>query len=261
MKSSARPAAVAGLFYPGTEQDCRRQVEQLLQHGAAPALPGLRGLIVPHAGYVYSGAVAACAYNALAGSGRSDRLVAILGPNHRVPVRGMALDSHSHFSTPLGDVALDRDLIAELQQWPDVEIYDAAHRDEHCIEVQLPFLQCVLGDFTLVPVLVGQASAVAVAAVIERLYQAGALVLISSDLSHFLSYNEACNVDGITAQAIDQLASDLQPQQACGSAAINGMNTFARQQGWQVQQLMRNNSGDSAGDKARVVGYGAYAYV
>jgi hypothetical protein len=261
MKSSYRPAAVAGLFYPDQEGDCRRQVEQLLSSSRQPALTSVKGLIVPHAGYIYSGAVAAAAYRALGAAAGSEPLIAVLGPNHRLPLRGMALDSHSHFMTPLGPVALRTEIVSELQQLSGVDYNDAVHRDEHCIEVQLPFLQTLFDSFSLVPVLVGQAEVAWVADLISTLQAYGALVLISSDLSHFLSYEDARLVDARTSEAITLLASDIQAQQACGCGAINAMNTFARRQGWRAELLQRNNSGDTAGDASRVVGYGAYAYL
>lgn len=261
MKSSVRPAAVAGLFYPDNESECRRQVEHLLSSSRQPALASVNGLIVPHAGYIYSGTVAAAAYRALGAAADSEPLIAVLGPNHRLPLRGMALDSHSHFTTPLGPVALHTGIVAECQQLPGVDYNDAVHRDEHCIEVQLPFLQTLFDSFSLVPVLVGQGDPQPVANLIGALQAYGALILISSDLSHFLPYEDARHMDAATSEAISRLASDIQPQQACGCGAINAMNTFARRQGWRAQLLASNNSGDTGADASRVVGYGAYAYL
>jgi hypothetical protein len=252
---------VAGLFYPDEEPDCRRQVERLLSSTRQQALASVKGLIVPHAGYSYSGAVAAAAYRSLGVAADSDPLIAILGPNHRLPLRGMALDSHSHFATPLGPVTLCTEIVAELQQLPGADYNDAVHREEHCIEVQLPFLQTLFHSFSLVPVLVGQGEPERVAELVGALQAYGALVLISSDLSHFLPYDDARLVDASTSEAIIRLDSNLQPQQACGYGAINAMNTFARRQGWRTELLARNNSGDTGGDNSRVVGYGAYAYL
>jgi len=260
MNSSYRHAAVAGLFYPHDESACRQRVLQLLGDSPHSAVSAINGLIVPHAGYDYSGVVAAAAYRALAATTAGHPLIAILGPNHRLPLAGIALDSHSHFMTPLGPVPLCLDTSADLQQLPGVDYNDAVHRDEHCIEVQLPFLQVLFDSFTLVPVVVGQADAAAVSVVVDFLQCRGALVLISSDLSHFLNYEQACELDAATAQAITRLACDIESRQACGCHAINGFNSFAANQGWKVQQLARNNSGDTAGDRTRVVGYGAYAY-
>ena len=260
MNSSYRRAAVAGIFYPRDETACRQRVLQLLGDSQQLTLPTINSLIVPHAGYDYSGSVAAVAFRALAATATGQPLIAILGPNHRLPLAGMALDSHSHFITPLGAVPLCLDTIAGLQRLPGVEYNDAVHRDEHCIEVQLPFLQMLFDRFTLVPLVVGQVDAAAVSAVIGFLQRRGALVLISSDLSHFLDYEQACELDAATSSAIARLDINIEPRQACGCHAINGINNFASSQGWKVQQLARNNSGDSAGDKTRVVGYGAYAY-
>lgn len=260
MNSSYRPAAVAGLFYPQSEQACRQQLGQLLSDSQQVVLPAIKGLIVPHAGYDYSGPVAAAAYRSLGASPADKPLIAVLGPNHRLPLMGMALDSHSHFMTPLGPVPLCLDTIAGLRRLQGVDYNDAVHREEHCIEVQLPFLQILFDSFTLVPIVVGQGDVLQVAAVIDFLQRRGALVVVSSDLSHFLSYQQACTVDAKTCTGITRLATDIHPQQACGCHAINGLNSSAKSQGWQAQLLARNNSGDTAGDKARVVGYGAYAY-
>lgn len=260
MISSHRAAAVAGQFYPGEESACRRQLAQLMGEAGQSELPGLRGLVLPHAGYIYSGRVAATGVSAMPGDELAGRTIAVIGPNHRVPLRGMALDNHSHFTTPLGAVPVHRGLVDELATLAGVEVNNAAHEGEHCIEVQLPFLQYRLGDFTLLPVLVGQSPAGEVSALIDRLVESGAFILVSSDLSHFLAYSEARQLDAETSAAITGLATDIQPRQACGSGAINGLNAYARRHDWQARCLALENSGDSAGDKDRVVGYGAYAY-
>lgn len=259
MKSSHRPAAVAGLFYPEEPEVCRQQVKKLLEQANQAVIEDLQALISPHAGYIYSGAVAAAAFRAL--PARQPRQpVAIFGPNHRVPLRGMALDDHAAFETPLGAVPVATGLVAALAELEDVAVHNAAHAGEHCIEVQLPFLQACGEDFELIPVLVGDCQARTVAGVMQVLWEEGATILVSSDLSHFLPYDEANQLDRATSQAICAGNTVLEGQQACGCRAINGLNTLAAERGWQASLLALNNSGDSAGDKQRVVGYGAYAY-
>lgn len=259
MKSSHRPAAVAGLFYPEDESHCRQQVQQLLlQSGQRPIEP-LQALIAPHAGFIYSGPVAATAFRAIPQSWEG-RTIAIFGPNHRAPLQGMALDDHRFFSTPLGNVPVDIAALTTLGALADIAINNTAHAEEHCIEVQLPFLQCILGEFFLLPVLVGRCSTGVVVQAMEMLLEEGICILVSSDLSHYLGYDAAQERDANTSTAITALKANLRGEEACGSAAINGLNTLAIQHNWQATTLAMNNSGDTAGDKQGVVGYGAYAY-
>ena len=189
--SAVRPAAVAGMFYPGDARSLASEVDDLLgsvEH-AAPRLGYPKALIVPHAGYIYSGGVAARAYDELAAARRSVRRVVLLGPTHRVAVRGLAAPSVEAFATPLGAVRIDREAIASVRELPQVVINDAAHALEHSLEVQLPFLQAVLGDFALVPFAVGSAGVEQVAEVLERLWGGPeTLIVISTDLSHYHSY-------------------------------------------------------------------------
>lgn len=266
---AARHAAVAGLFYPAEAQALRCLVEQDLSHaatvdaGATGAHGSPKLLIVPHAGYVYSGAVAASAYALLQGHSahRIERVV-LLGPAHRLAVRGLAAPHAQAFETPLGTVPLDCAALHELDALAQVARSDAPHAQEHSLEVQLPFLQALLGDdFELVPLLVGCAGADAVSEVLEALWgDAGTLVVISSDLSHYLSYEHAQRVDRATAQRILDLDAGLSPHEACGSAAINGALLSAKRHGLTPRLLDLRNSGDTAGDRGRVVGYGAFAF-
>ena len=234
-------------------------VAELLEAAPEPSTdPG--ALIAPHAGYVYSGPVAASAYIQLQARRESTRRVLLLGPSHRVGFRGLAPSSARFYATPAGDIAVDTDACRALAELPQVGVLDAAHAEEHSLEVHLPFLRAVLDDFLLVPVVVGDASAEDVAEVIERLWtSAETLVVVSSDLSHYLDYESARRVDGETTRAIEALAHDLGPQQACGCRAINGLLKVAEDRALSVTTLDVRNSGDTAGDRARVVGYGAYA--
>jgi MEMO1 family protein len=259
---SLRPAAVAGMFYPGDAQVLSAEVDELLGgvEQAAPRLGWPKALIVPHAGYIYSGPVAARAYDEL-GPGRGIvRRVVMLGPVHRVPVRGLAVPTVDAFVTPLGTVPLDREAIAEAQALPQVVASDPAHAMEHALEVQLPFLQKVLGEFKLVPFAVGAANAAQVAEVLEKLWGgAETVVIISTDLSHYHAYDEARKIDRATVERIARFATDLHHEEACGATPLNGFLQLSKKKGLAVHLLAACNSGDTAGGKGQVVGYSAFA--
>jgi len=260
--STIRPAAVAGLFYPDNPIELKRTVADLLAHaGAGAARPAPKALIVPHAGYIYSGAVAASAYSALTDLRGRIRRVVLLGPTHRVPVRGLALPEAERFATPLGDVPLDCAGMQALAGLPQVVRSAAAHQMEHSLEVQLPFLQQVLGDFHLLPLAVGDASAAEVAEVLEQVWGGDeTLIVISSDLSHFLPDALARQVDGETVKAILALNPHLNHEQACGATPVNGLLLAAQRHGLHPVALDVRNSSDTAGDPERVVGYAAFAF-
>jgi len=227
-----RPPAVAGTFYPGDPATLARDVDDALAGARASIGRAPKALIVPHAGYVYSGAVAAKAYAALEPLRATIRRVVLLGPCHRVAVRGLALPSADAFDTPLGRVPVDREAVAALGAMPQVVVSGAAHAQEHSLEVQLPFLQRTLADFTLVPLAVGDASAGEVAEVLERLWGGPeTLIVISSDLSHFHRYDDASRIDRVTADAILALDPALDHEQACGATPIAGLLTVARRRG------------------------------
>ncbi|MBA3056851.1 MAG: AmmeMemoRadiSam system protein B [Gammaproteobacteria bacterium] len=261
---TVRPPAVAGAFYPGEASVLRHDVTALLGQArpeaeARTATP--KALIVPHAGYVYSGAIAAQAYARLAPLRTSIRRVILLGPVHRVPVRGLALPGVAAFDTPLGRIAIDQEAVAIIAHLPQVVVSRAAHAQEHSLEVQLPFLQVVLVDFKLVPLAVGDATPAQVAEVLEALWGGPeTLIVISSDLSHFLPYDSAQALDQGTVQNMMQLNSSITHHQACGAAPVNGLLQAARQHHLQPELLGLCNSGDTAGDKSRVVGYAALAF-
>ncbi len=257
---STRPAAVAGYFYEADSKRLQDHVHQLL--AAAPEQSGglPEGLIVPHAGYVYSGSTAASAFRCLANDPDQVQRILLLGPAHRVYVAGMAIPSVDRFATPLGEIELDRDGLDQIRQLPGVEVSDEAHRDEHSLEVQLPFLQTVLDTFRLVPVVVGGADATTVAAVIDALAADPATrVVVSSDLSHFLDYDAARRIDAHTCKQILDHATTLRGDEACGARAINGLmaSQFGRRHS--VRLIHACNSGDTAGSRDRVVGYAAFA--
>jgi AmmeMemoRadiSam system protein B len=259
-----RPAAVAGAFYTGDPRALANEVAAMLKeaklHMEKPAtLP--KAVIVPHAGYIYSGPIAASAYALLEQGGNIYRRVVLLGPVHRVPVRGLAMPGTEGFATPLGIVPLDLDAMGSLADLPQVVEYDAAHALEHSLEVQLPFLQAVLDDFKLVPLAVGDATPQEVAEVLERLWGGPeTLIVISSDLSHFLTYREAQHIDSATAHAILDLRWPIDHEQACGGTPVSGLLLAAQRHHLKPRLLDLRNSGDTAGDRSRVVGYGAFAF-
>ena len=259
--NAVRPAAVAGMFYPGEARALAAEVDDLLGsvEQSAPRLGYPKALVVPHAGYVYSGAVAARAYDELAaGRGRVRRVV-LLGPTHRVAVRGLAVPSAQAFATPLGQVRIDREAIASVRDLPQVVVSDAAHALEHSLEVQLPFLQEVLGDFALVPFAVGAAEVDEVAQVIQRLWGgAETVVVVSTDMSHYHAYEQARAIDGATIERIASFAADIDHEEACGATPLNGLLRFSRQKNLSLKLLSACNSGDTAGGKDRVVGYSSF---
>lgn len=261
---TVRPAAVAGTFYPGSAVVLTRALRQLL--GDTPPAQENRerppkAIIAPHAGYAYSGPIAATVYAPLHALRATIRRVVLLGPTHRVAVNGLAVPSVSAFATPLGEVPLDAEAIARIAPLPQIVVSDAAHAMEHSLEVQLPFLQTVLERFTLVPLAVGKASPSEVAEVLETLWGSDeTLIVISSDLSHYLPYPRACETDTDTARHIVALDAKLDHQQACGATPVNGLLLAARRHGLRARLLDLRNSGDTAGDKSRVVGYGAFSF-
>ncbi|MFN3545426.1 MAG: AmmeMemoRadiSam system protein B [Thiobacillus sp.] len=257
-----RPPAVAGLFYPDDPVVLARTLKQLLDE-ARPAVARLpKAVIVPHAGYVYSGPVAASAYAQLAALCGRIRRVVLLGPTHRVYVRGLALPGADRFATPLGEIPLDRAGMQALAGLPQVVTSAAAHQMEHSLEVQLPFLQQVLGEFSLLPLAVGEATTAEVAEVLEAVWGGDeTLIVISSDLSHFLPSNLARQVDRGTANAILAMNPHLNHEQACGATPVNGLLLAAKRHGLRPVELDLRNSSDTAGDPDRVVGYAAFAFV
>ena len=233
----------------------------MLRHAPTTMAWPVKAIIAPHAGYVYSGPIAASVYAPLAAMRERIRRVILLGPTHRVAVNGLALPSVHAFATPLGVVPLDAEAVAAIEPLPQVLISDAAHALEHSLEVQLPFLQTVLGEFTLVPLAVGRASAAQVAEVLECLWGGDeTLIVVSSDLSHYLPYTLARETDSNTARHIVALDPHIDHQQACGATPVNGLLLAARRHDLQATMIDLRNSGDTAGDRSRVVGYGAFAF-
>jgi AmmeMemoRadiSam system protein B/AmmeMemoRadiSam system protein A len=260
--SSVRPAAVAGLFYPGHQVELARDILGMLeQTREAPLVPGFpKALIVPHAGYIYSGAVAAHAFALLRPAAGIVKRVVVLGPCHRVAVRGLALPGAAGFETPLGTIPVDEEAVRAIADLPQVVSFPATHAREHSLEVQLPFLQQVLREFKLLPLVVGSATAEEVAAVVERLWGGPeTLFVISSDLSHYRGYEAAREIDGRTVQAILDFRTDIDHEQACGATPVTGFLLAAKRRGMRIELLDARNSGDTAGGRDRVVGYASFA--
>jgi MEMO1 family protein len=258
---NVRPPAMAGSFYPHGRGELRAAVEALLAQAKPSGQRFLLGVIAPHAGYIYSGPVAANAFVEVASSAHGFSRVLLIGPPHYVPVKGIAASSAKAFATPVGEVALDADAIVSLVDTGVVEIDDKAHAPEHSLEVELPFLQTVLRDFTLIPLLVGDASPQTVAGVIAAMMDGRTLLVVSTDLSHYLDDAAAKARDHVTAGAIERLDyTALGPYDACGFAALNGALCAGRERGWKIARRDLRNSGETSGDRARVVGYGAWAF-
>jgi len=258
-----RQPAVAGAFYPGQKQTLANDVNALLeasQSNHSEVSP--KAIIVPHAGYIYSGPVAAPAYTRLATVRDTIKRVVLLGPVHRVPVRGLALPGVEAFTTPLGEIQIDHAAVATIENMSQVVVSPGAHAPEHSLEVQLPFLQLMLDDFKLVPLAVGDATPEEVAEVLDVLWGGPeTLIVISSDLSHFLPYQTAQVVDSQTVQDILHLQHTLSHEQACGGTPVNGLLLAAKRHHLQPHLLDLRNSGDTAGDKNRVVGYASFAFI
>lgn len=259
---NVRQPAVAGMFYPADADELRKQVETFL-HEADADRHAPKAIIAPHAGYIYSGPIAGSAYAPVkALRGRISRVV-LLGPAHRVPVRGLAASSAVDFDTPLGKVPLDRKAIDQLvEELPFVRIMDPAHAPEHSLEVHLPFLQETLGEFRLIPLVVGEATPDEVEQVLNHLWGgAETLIVISSDLSHYHDYNTASVMDRAASKAIEQLdPGQLEQEQACGRIPVCGLLQAARNHGLKAETIDLRNSGDTAGPRDQVVGYGAYLF-
>ena len=260
--ASVRPPAVAGTFYPRSPGELRAMVEGLLAEAPPPGPRTPKAVIAPHAGYVYSGPIAASAFNALVG-GRAAALrrIVLLGPAHRVWVRGLALPGAEGFATPLGVVPVSPEGAQAVLRLPQVTVQPEAHAPEHSLEVELPFLQVLLGELEVLPLVVGEADAAEVAEVLETVWGGEeTAIVISSDLSHYLPYETAQRVDGETAEEILRLGGPIHPQRACGAYPLSGLLVAARRRGMAAELLDLRNSGDTAGDRRQVVGYGAFAF-
>jgi MEMO1 family protein len=257
-----RPAAVAGRFYPGDARALAATVDDALAHAAPWSGPAPKALVVPHAGYVYSGPIAASGYRALAAACDTVHRVVLIGPAHFVGVSGVAVSSADGFATPLGVVPVDAELRDRVLALPRVTVDDAAHGPEHSLEVHLPFLQRTLTEFSVLPLVVGRADPATVAAVLDAVWGGpDTLVVVSTDLSHYLDHRAAVARDRTTADAIvDGRVDAVAPEDACGAAPVRGLMVAARAHGLRGALVDLRTSADTAGDPDRVVGYGAFVF-
>lgn len=259
--ASIRKPAVAGSFYPADPQELHKMVQHYLNHadekGSIP-----KAIIAPHAGYIYSGPIAASAYVRVAAARDTIKRVVLLGPAHRVPFYGLAASSAESFATPLGTIPIDETTVRRLIELPQVHLLDKAHTDEHSLEVHLPFLQETLGSFILIPLVVGSATPEEVCEVLEMVWGGEeTLIVISSDLSHYHDYETARKLDSATSRAIELLEPDaIEYESACGRIPVNGLLTIAKKLGLHAHTIDMRNSGDTAGPRDQVVGYGAYVF-
>ena len=270
-EKNIRPPAVASMFYPGGTAELRNTVQKYLSNASVEEnvsqlkkeeIAQLRTLIVPHAGYIYSGKIAACAYRLLLENQKRFKHVLLLGPAHRVWLEGAAFPEADAFETPLGEIALDKELKEKiLAEFSWISVSDRAHAEEHCLEVQLPFLQETLGEFKLLPLVVGDTKTELIATLIQQFSEdTETLIVISTDLSHFHDYQTAREIDARTANAIELLEQNrISTEDACGAYPLRGALLAASQNQWNVHRLGLCNSGDTSGDRGRVVGYGAWA--
>jgi AmmeMemoRadiSam system protein B len=254
-----REPAVAGTFYPANPEELQSMLHTYLAESATGGSPP-KAMIVPHAGYIYSGPVAASGYARLQQAADHIDQVILLGPAHRVAFNGLAASSAEGFKTPLGTIPLDSAAISDILSLPQVHLNDEAHRLEHSLEVHLPFLQVILNQFTLVPLVVGDASPTEVSEIIGHFWdRPGTLIIISSDLSHYHDYDTAVQLDKMTSNAIESLALEkISYDHACGRNPVNGLLLYARQHGLSVHTVDLRNSGDTAGPRDQVVGYGTW---
>jgi AmmeMemoRadiSam system protein B len=257
-----RPAAVAGSFYPAAAGELQREIRALLgSTGTAAIAPVPKALIAPHAGYIYSGPIAAAGYSRLAPARQRITRAVLLGPSHFVGFHGMAAGSAEFWQTPLGTVPIDRPVVERLIEARLLGVLDVAHAQEHSLEVQVPFLQVALGEFALVPIVAGDVPPEAVAALLDSVWAGPeTLIVVSTDLSHYLDYCSCQETDRQTAEAIERLdPSALGPECACGGVPVHGLLAAAKRRGMSIARLDLRNSGDTAGPRDRVVGYGSWA--
>lgn len=256
-----RHPVVAGSFYPSDADELRQLVQFCLAGARRSALRHLmKAFILPHAGLIYSGSIAGSGYLQLEDDRGTIQRIILLGPSHHVAFRGLAVSTGSVFATPLGEIPVDEAAVESVLDFPGVQMMEAAHAREHSLEVHLPFLQMVLGHFHLVPLVVGDAREAEVAAVLEQLWGGPETrIIISSDLSHYHDYAVAHRLDMETAARIEKLRP-VDPDQACGSVPLNGLLHAARHHQLTPHTLDLRNSGDTAGSRSRVVGYGAFAF-
>ncbi|MCF7708878.1 MAG: AmmeMemoRadiSam system protein B [Verrucomicrobia bacterium] len=259
---SVRRPAVAGLFYPGDGRELERTVTRFLAESKTGEHVSPKAVIAPHAGYVFSGPVAGSAFAPWIREADKTKRVVLIGPSHKVSFRGLGLSTVSKFETPMGDVAVDHDADTELLKLPQVTEHDMAHSMEHSLEVELPFLLKLFDDFKVLPLVVGKAEPREISEVLKMLWGgAETKIVVSSDLSHFLDYDSAVEMDARTARAVEKLDPDgVTFDAACGQLPMQGLLESARERGLVAETVDLRNSGDTSGMRDRVVGYGAFLF-
>jgi len=253
---------VAGAFYPAEQDALKAEISEAFRQSVlAEPGPLPKALVVPHAGYVYSGPIAASAFSLLEPLRHKTKRVVLMGPSHRVYLDGIGVTSADVWDTPLGRVTIDNDFRSTMLDLPWMQVDDRAHAPEHSLEVEVPFLQTVLDEFTLLPLVVGETKPSEVADTIDAVWDTpDTIIVVSTDLSHYLPHNEAVTRDTATARQIVAMEpTRIDDHDACGCRPLRGLLLSARQRGLTVRQLDLRNSGDTAGDRERVVGYGAFA--
>lgn len=257
-----RPPAVAGAFYPDNAGRLQEMVHEFLDTAVAATVAAPKALIAPHAGYIYSGPIAGSAYRSLVGDKRSIRRVILIGPAHTMTLRGLATVSAAAMATPLGIAPVDQEGVATALSLPQVQALDAAHAQEHSLETHLPFLQIVCPEAAIIPLVAGQTNGQETAELLTRLGDdPQTIIVVSSDLSHYHDYETARKLDRKTAGAIEALQPDkVTRESACGYIPIRGLLQWARAAGLRATTVDLRSSGDTAGDKRRVVGYGAFLF-
>jgi hypothetical protein len=254
---AVRKAAVSGIFYPSNKSELSHLLESFLISENNTDFP--KALIVPHAGYMYSGSTAGIGYSTI--KGNKPTSILLMGPAHRVFVKGLAIPNWDQFETPLGKVDLNQEALQKIRQFPFVEINNEAHKNEHCIELQLPFLQKLFSNFRIIPILAGDVEPEQIALLLEAIETDVDLIIISSDLSHYNSYEKATELDRAISDSIEKLdPSSIDSEQACGYKPVKGLLLYAKKKGMTSKTLALKNSGDTSGDKSSVVGYGSFAF-
>jgi AmmeMemoRadiSam system protein B len=255
-----RYPAVAGQFYPGDARRLKQTVDQFLADGSSEGKEAPKAIVAPHAGYIYSGPIAGTAFSYLARANGGVRNVVLIGPAHWAATRGLAVSDSEAFATPLGSIPVNQESYQSIKSLHQISVYERAHEREHCLEVQLPFLQTIFSDFEIVPLVVGDATPDEVAEVLDTLWGGPeTAIVISSDLSHYNDYATATRLDKETSKRIESF-QPVTEGQACGRRAINGLLHLARQRKMTAKTVDLRNSGDTAGPRDRVVGYGAYVF-
>jgi AmmeMemoRadiSam system protein B len=259
---TTRQPVCAGKFYPSDPAQLNRMVTDFVSAAKVPGDVTPKAIIAPHAGYIYSGVVAGSAFARFERDQETIKRIVLLGPSHRVSFEGIAVGQAEAFSTPLGMVSVDKEAIDQIRTLPQVRFFEPAHQHEHSLEVELPFLQAILCEFTIVPLVVGQATDPEVCEVIEKLWGGRETrIVVSSDLSHYHDYKTARQIDQETARSIEECGGDkIGSSQACGYLPIRGLLRSARHHALEAQTLDLRNSGDTAGPRDCVVGYGAFVF-